>query len=232
MARLPGRPAAGVGQCRPGRAGPLLTGGRRVVLWRHGQTLWNLENRFQGSTDVALDEIGLEQAARGASLLAALEPAKIVSSTLQRAAATAAALAALTGLDVTYDDRLRERSGGSWEGMTGSEIWRRFPEQASVWQPADGETEVEVGDRVHAAFVDAVAATPRGATLVLVSHGGAVRCGVGRVLSLPEDVWWRLGPLGNCSWSMLGEASGDGRGWRLLEHNAGTLPEPVLSDDR
>ena len=181
---------------------------------------------------MALDEVGVEQAARGASLLAALEPAKIVSSPLQRAAATAAALAVLTGLEVTYDERLRERSGGSWEGLTGSEIWQRYPEQASAWQPADGEAEPEVGDRVAAAFADAVASTRRGQTLVLVSHGGAVRCGVGRVLGLPEEVWWRLGPLGNCSWSMLGEASGDGRGWRLLEHNAGTLPEPVLSDDR
>jgi probable phosphoglycerate mutase len=201
-------------------------------MWRHGQTLWNLEQRFQGSTDVALDQVGIDQAARGASLLAALRPAKIVSSPLQRATVTAAALAKLTGLKVTYDDRLRERFGGSWEGLTGSEIWSRYPEQARQWQPVDGETEPEVGDRVAAAFADAVAATDRGQTLVLVSHGGAVRCGVGRVLGLPEEVWWRLGPLGNCSWSMLGETGGPGHGWRLLEHNAGTLPEPVLSDDR
>ena len=156
----------------------------------------------------------------------------IVSSPLQRAASTAAALAARTGLHVSSDDRLRERSGGSWEGLTGSEIWQRYPEHASAWQPHDGEREPVVGDRVAAAFADAVADTPPGQTLVLVSHGGAVRCGLGRILGLPEETWWRLGPLGNCSWSMLGEASGDGRGWRLLEHNAGTLPEPVLSDDR
>ncbi|MEO6199987.1 MAG: histidine phosphatase family protein [Cryobacterium sp.] len=201
-------------------------------MWRHGQTRWNLERRFQGSTDVALDEVGVEQAVRGASQLAALKPAKIVSSPLQRASTTAAELARLTGLEVSYDDRLRERFGGSWEGLTADEIWERFPEQAGDWQPEDGESEFEVGDRVAAAFADAVAATGLGETLVMVSHGGAVRCGVGRVLGLREEVWWRLGPLGNCSWSMLGEASGDDRGWRLLEHNAGTLPEPVLSDDR
>lgn len=169
---------------------------------------------------------------RGAGLLAALQPAKIVSSPLQRASATSAALARLTGLDVSYDDRLRERFGGSWEGLTGQEIWARFPAQAQAWQPDDGEHEPTVGDRVAAAFADAVAGTPGGQTLVLVSHGGAIRCGVGRVLGLPEELWWRLGPLGNCSWSMLGEANGDDRGWRLLEHNAGTLPERVLSDDR
>jgi len=181
---------------------------------------------------VALDQVGVDQAARGASLLAALQPVKIVSSPLQRASTTAAALATLTGLDVTYDDRLRERFGGSWEGLTGREIWERYPDQAGEWQPADGEREPEVGDRVAASFAHAVAATPHGETLVLVTHGGAARCGLGRVLGLPQQLWWRLGPLGNCSWSVLGEASGDDRGWRLLEHNAGTLPEPVLSDDR
>jgi probable phosphoglycerate mutase len=174
-------------------------------VWRHGQTLWNLEHRFQGSTDIPLDEVGIAQAARGASLLAGLAPSRIVSSPLSRASATADALATLTALPVAYDPRLVERFGGSWEGLTGDEIWARFPDEA-------------------------------GETLVLVSHGGAARCGIGLILGLPQEVWWRLGPLGNCSWSVLGEAGieapGTSRGWRLLEHNAGTLPEPVLSDDR
>jgi probable phosphoglycerate mutase len=202
------------------------------VLWRHGQTIWNLENRFQGSTDVPLDEVGRAQATRAASLLAALQPARIVSSDLKRALVTASALADLTGLPVSHDARLQERFGGSFEGLTGSEIWARFPDQAATWQPVDGETEAEVGERVAAAFADAVADLPLDGTLVLVSHGFAARCGLGRVLGLPQEVWWRLGPLGNCSWSIVGESGGPHPGWRLLEHNAGTLPEPVLSDDR
>src|SRR5699024_2256638 len=101
-----------------------------------------------------------------------------------------------------------------------------------IWQPADGESEHEVGERMAAGLGDVVAATPPRATVVVVSHGAALRCGIARMLGLPDEVWWRLGPLGNCSWSLLGEARGDGRGWRLLEHNAGTLPEPVMSDDR
>lgn len=155
-----------------------------------------------------------------------------MSSPLQRAASTAAALATVTSLDVSYDDRLVERYGGQWEGLSNSEIWERYPEHAVVWQPADGETEDDVALRVTAALEDAVAATPDGETVVVVSHGGALRCGISRFLGLPEELWWRMGPLGNCSWSILGDAWGDSRGWRLLEHNAGTLPEPVLSDDR
>jgi probable phosphoglycerate mutase len=50
-----------------------------------------------------------------------------------------------------------------------------------------------------------------------------------RLLGLPEEVFGALGPLSNCSWSVVGQRY---RRWRLLEHNAGTLPEPILSDDR
>jgi glucosyl-3-phosphoglycerate phosphatase len=64
---------------------------------------------------------------------------------------------------------------------------------------------------------------------VIVSHGAAIRLGTSKFLGLPEDLWSVLGPLSNCCWSVLGQRR---RSWRLVEHNAGTLPEPVLSDDR
>jgi probable phosphoglycerate mutase len=181
---------------------------------------------------VPLDETGLAQAERGASLLAALMPDLIVSSPLQRAAATAEALARLTGLSVSYDDRLVERHGGSWEGLTDVDIRAGWPESTLAWQPPDGETEHAVGERAGAAMADVAHAIPAGGTAVVVSHGGALRAGIGRFLGLPNDWWWVLGPLNNCCWSVLGGVEGDERGWRLLEHNAGTLPEPVLSDDR
>src|SRR4051794_21393374 len=96
------------GEVSAGRAGR----GRRVILWRHGQTSWNVERRFQGSTDVALTEAGLAQARRAARLLVTLKPDAIVASDLQRAANTAAELAVLTGLDVTHDEGLRETYAG------------------------------------------------------------------------------------------------------------------------
>ena len=64
---------------------------------------------------------------------------------------------------------------------------------------------------------------------VVVSHGAALRLGASRLLGLPEEVFGALGPLSNCSWSVVGQRRDR---WRLLEHNAGTLPEPILSDDR
>ena len=70
---------------------------RRLVLWRHGRTAWNSASRFQGQEDVPLDEVGLDQVRRAAQILAGMKPTRIVSSDLQRAHATAMALADVTG---------------------------------------------------------------------------------------------------------------------------------------
>jgi glucosyl-3-phosphoglycerate phosphatase len=202
---------------------------RKIVLWRHGQTTWNVERRFQGTTDIPLDETGVEQAARSARLLAALAPTAIVSSPLRRAAATAQALADVTGLTVIHDPGLIERGGGAWEGLTNQEIRTRYPDEHAIWQPPGGETAEEVAKRFAEALERALECLPDGGPLVVVSHGAAVRIGMLNWLGFPEELWSRFGGLSNCSWSVLEE----GRlGWRLVEHNAGTLPEPVLSDDR
>jgi probable phosphoglycerate mutase len=204
------------------------------VLWRHGQTVWNAERRFQGQSDIPLDGTGQEQAERAARLLAALRPDLIVSSDLTRAAGTAAALGRLTGLEVTIDKDLRERSGGVWEGLTDTEIRTRYPAEHASWTPPDGEPSAVVADRVAAALHRAAeAVTDPGLTTglaVVVSHGAALRLGMSRLLGMPDELFGVLGPLSNCSWSVLGRRNGR---WRLVEHNAGTLPEPiVLSDDR
>jgi broad specificity phosphatase PhoE len=203
---------------------------RRVVLWRHGQTAWNLEHRFQGKSDIPLDDTGVAQAERAARLLAALRPTAILSSPLQRAVRTADSLAAVTGLPVAEDPDLAERGGGAWEGLTNAEIRLRYPAEYAVWQPPDGETGAEVAKRVGAALDRAIGRLPADGLLVAVSHGAALRLGLAQLLGFPEELWDRLGGLSNCCWSVLGEMR-DG-GWRLVEHNAGTLPEPVLSDDR
>ena len=203
--------------------------GPRLVLWRHGQTVWNFEDRFLGQTDIPLDETGVAQAERAARLLAALGPDAIFASDLTRAASTAAPLARLTGLLVSYDKDLRERHGGEWEGLTGPEIRSGYPAEYRTWSPPGGETATGVADRVHGALERIIETLRPGGLAVVVSHGAALRLGMCKLLSLPEDVWDTIGPLSNCSWSVLATRRGH---WRLMEHNAGTLPEPVLSDDR
>ncbi|MFC3521623.1 histidine phosphatase family protein [Streptomonospora nanhaiensis] len=203
---------------------------RRILCWRHGQTAWNAEKRFQGQTDIPLNERGLAQAERAAGLLARLRPDAIVSSDLSRAATTAGFLARATGLRVELDKGLRERFGGRWEGLTTPEIRERWPEENARMEIPDGEDILAVGERVQEAVLRALPRVPEGGLLVVVGHGAALRAGINRMIGLPPEIRQALGPIGNCAWSVLGPHGG---GWRLLEHNATSLPEThPLSDDR
>jgi glucosyl-3-phosphoglycerate phosphatase len=195
----------------------------RLVAWRHGQTTFNVERRFQGQTDVPLNALGREQAAMAARYLAALRPDAIFSSDLSRASQTAGYLARLTGLDVQLDKDLRERHGGSWEGMTADEIRARYPTLVESWNPPDGESARAVADRASAALERIADTLADGQTAVVVAHGAALGLAISRVLGIPEELR-PLGPFGNCHWSLLSRRRGK---WRLLEHNVGMLPEPV-----
>jgi probable phosphoglycerate mutase len=211
--------------------------GRRIVLWRHGQTQWNVESRFQGQLDPPLDDVGVEQAARSASVLAALRPAVLVTSDLQRARSTADALAGVTGLDVNEYAGLREIELGTWQGLTRPEVAERFPEEYAAWLAGEdvsrghGETYAEVGERCTTVLRSVASELGSGGVAVAVVHGGTARSAIGSMLELDPAQWWRLAPLGNCRWSVLIEAD---RGWRLEEHNAGQLPsaDEGRGDDR
>jgi probable phosphoglycerate mutase len=200
------------------------------VLWRHGQTQWNVTGAGSRARPTSpLDEVGQQQAERAPACSRRPQPAPIFSSDLIRAVATAAPLAQLTGLTVTPDKDLRERYGGLWEGLTDAEIRARYPVEHSQWRPPEGETSTVVAERACTAMERIADAMTPGTLAVVVSHGAALRLGAARLLGLPEELWGAVGPLANCAWSVLGRRRGR---WRLIEHNAGTLPEPVLSDDR
>jgi broad specificity phosphatase PhoE len=208
---------------------------RRLVLWRHGRTAWNVEGRAQGSTDVPLDEVGREQARDAAARLASLRPSLLWSSTLSRATATAAELAALTGLHVHADARLQEINTGERQGLTLDELRERFPDVWRAFMAGDelprargGETEAEVADRMSATMHEATERLGAGEVGVLVSHGVSIRVGLCRFLGLPHGHWHTLAGVSNCAWVVVEEWR---RGWRLVDYNAGSLPEPVLSDD-
>ncbi len=212
---------------------------RHIVFWRHGRTAWNAERRFQGQTDVPLDETGLTQAARAATSLARMRPHRIISSDLSRARATAEALAGLTGLTVDEDIALRETFAGEWQGLTRTELEERFGAELADWsagseiRPGGGETRREVADRMVSSIDRALADVPPGQTLVVATHGGSARAAIGALLGLPIEHWAALGVLANCAWSVLEEnASERGPRWRLQEYNAGSLPVTALADDR
>jgi broad specificity phosphatase PhoE len=204
-----------------------------LVLWRHGRTEWNATGRIQGQLDPPLDDVGVEQAAAAAAVLAGLAPAAIVASDLERAAVTADALASRAGLAVKSDPRLREIGLGTWEGLLREEVEERYPDEFSAWirgediRRGGGETYAEVGARGAAAVLEALDAAD--ALVIAVTHGGTARSTIGVLLELDPDAWWRLGPLGNCRWSVLVEAD---HGWRLVEHNAGVPDVAVAVEER
>ncbi len=200
---------------------------RRLLVWRHGRTEWNATGRFQGQLDPPLDAEGRAQAARTAPHLAAAlhgTEAVLVSSDLQRAADTAAALAPLRGVELRVDERLREHGLGCWEGLTRDEVAERLPDQYADWQAGrpvpgrGGEAQADVAARALAAVAD----LPAVAAAVLVTHGGTAGRLLEALLGLGPEHRRVFGPLGNCHWSELAFHSS---GWRLMRHNL-SVPGP------
>lgn len=196
----------------------------QVVLWRHGRTGHNAASRWQGQLDVALDEVGAEQARAAAEVLAGRRPGRLVSSDLSRARDTAAELAALTGLLIETDTALREVDGGEWQGLTGVEIEQRWPLEYAAWRRGEDvviggrERRSDVGQRVWTAIEGYAAATD--GVLVVVSHGMALRTALLRLLGLPVEAWTAVGPLGNARWASVDRGRS---GWLLTEFNVGAL---------
>jgi probable phosphoglycerate mutase len=209
----------------------------RVVLWRHGQTDWNVENRFQGHSDIPLNKVGHYQASEAAKVLAALRPDRIISSDLIRAQETAAPLASLTDIKVEINPNLRETDGGLWEGKLASENRATHGELFANWYEGGDEPAGVTGERRSDVARRAVAVIEKettnfSGTIVFVTHGGTVRSVLGSILKLPIAQWGVIGGLSNACWSILELTKHHtGSRWYLAEHNAGSLPEPVFGDD-
>jgi broad specificity phosphatase PhoE len=149
-----------------------------LLLVRHGETDWNRDGRWQGHSDTHLNDTGREQA-RGVA--AALPDVDVIyASDLARACETAEIIAAELGRDVRTDARLRERAFGSWEGLSAPEIDEQFGEELARWRVGDGAGAVDAepfeafARRIHAFLDDVLAAHPD-ETVLVVSHGGAIR---------------------------------------------------------
>ena len=154
----------------------------RLIAVRHGETAWNVEARLQGQLDIPLNERGADQARRAARSLADDRPDVVVSSDLARARATAEAIASFNQVPLFLDAGLRERSFGSFEGMTHNEVAQRWPEQSQRWRSRDPDFAPGDGESLRVFFERCVEATLRiaeahaGKTIVLVAHGGVLDC--------------------------------------------------------
>lgn len=206
---------------------------RRLVLLRHGQTEWNAGSRMQGQLDTDLTDLGREQAAAAAEVLAKRQPVTIVSSDLRRALDTATALGERAGVAVRVDERLRETHLGDWQGLTHIEVDAQAPGARLAWRddarwaPHGGESRVDVAARSVPLVQELLAAeSDWGADgydrpVVLVAHGGLIAALTGALLDLPVDNWPVLGGMGNASWAQLsGHVVDEAIKWRLDVWNA------------
>ncbi len=200
----------------------------RWCVWRHGQTTYNVERRFQGQSDVPLNEVGLRQAAEAARYLAALRP---VGDLLLRPE-PGLGHGRRAGAADRADRAAGQGPAGARRRVVGGPD--RDRDQGAVPARAGDLDAAGRGARPgRRGSGDCRAGADRGrhcraaSTAVVVSHGAALGMAVARLLQIP----WEprvLGPFGNCRWSVL---SRRGARWRLLEHNVGILPDLVGDGD-
>ena len=177
---------------------------RRLVLVRHGESVWNVEKRVQGQTCRGLTEHGHVQAARTGEWLGAwLGEAPVVSSDLGRCVDTAAPIAAALGVRPVTDVTLRERSFGRWEGLDRDGLEADDPERYARWRAGEdviaevgGESDAVLRERAGRAFSTLLDADDGADTVVAVTHGGTIWYGVHELLRIAG---YRLGAVHNAS---------------------------------
>lgn len=190
-----------------------------VHLARHGESVWNVENRYQGQADSGLTTLGRRQAESLGLALAQLVPAPdlVLSSDLPRAADTARPYAERVGALVRSDAALREVGVGDWSGRAFTEIAAEFPDTvAAIRSGADlprggGETFGQVRDRLLRALAGAterLGAAAGDRVVIAFTHGGPIRLAAAAAVGLPSPGHAGFAPPGNCSVTTINYHSG------------------------
>lgn len=170
----------------------------RLIIIRHGETLYNIDHRLTGQDETPLSVTGEQQALAVGNYLATESLDCIVSSDLQRAYKTAQAIAQHHGLSVEKDPLLREHSLGVWQGKTMTEVQASDPETYRLWRedplqyaPGGGETLAQFRDRIAQAFQYWFERYPDG-TVVWVAHAGVVGTTICLLLEIDPTRRWQF----------------------------------------
>jgi broad specificity phosphatase PhoE len=164
-----------------------------LICVRHGRTAWNAERRFQGQTDVPLDEEGLAQAQALAAHLRGERFDIAVSSDLARARTTAERICRGRAVELEFAPELREMRFGAWEGLTWDEIVRRWPELDERYEKSPrtytaegGESWDELCARVEGLLRRVAARLEPDGRALIVCHAGVLHAIVHGVTSAAE----------------------------------------------
>lgn len=209
--------------------------GTLLCLARHGETADNAARIFQGQAGSGLNRLGRAQAARLAERMRRFPPAAIIASDLERAAETARYVSEACGVPLELDPGLREVDVGAWTGKAYDEVATLYPEEWAAWEAGvdvrrgGGETYAELALRVGAA-IDRIAAryaTAQGRILV-VSHGGAIKSWIAKLLGVSPDGLRALAGVANAALTVV-ERDARGRhrlhSWNDAAHLEGLIVE-------
>jgi alpha-ribazole phosphatase len=149
-------------------------------LIRHAQTLWNSQNRIQGSSDIKLNEVGQKQAKLLEKYFEDRKVGVLYSSPRIRAIQTAETLVEKFGLPINIEKDLAEMNLGVWEGLTPEEINSKYNNAYELWKTAPTQVEIPNAEpheifrkRVREAFVKIVA-RHAAQDIAIVTHGGPI----------------------------------------------------------
>ncbi len=170
----------------------------KLYLVRHGETDYNKTFRFQGQTDIPLNETGLDQARQVGEHFRDIPLAAVYSSSLKRAFSTAEAIAEPKGLTPVACDEFMELNFGKWEGMHSqviaeeyAEDWEAYFRHPGSYQIPGGESMRQVQERSYARLKEILAAHPEG-DVAVVAHGGIIRVLVCTLLGMDLDRVWNI----------------------------------------
>jgi len=162
----------------------------RLILARHGETVWNREGRIMGHSDIDLTELGREQAARLGAALKDENVAALYSSSLTRTIETADEIARFHNVEVIPDDGLMELDAGDLDGLTVDELMARYGEFLKEWTTGGpfvrvpgGESMADLQGRTWEVVQRLVNRHVDG-TVVVVSHSLAIQSIVCKALDI------------------------------------------------
>lgn len=166
-----------------------------IYLFRHGQTRWNLERRFQGQKDSPLSPLGIEQSEKMAEQLKEIDPDVIVTSTLKRAKDTARIALNKWGrdFDVLEMEELQESAFGLWEGMRIDDVMRDFPQQFDLHRnhphlyKMEGAESPEVVQKRGLLGLKKLVSRFGGKKIVAVTHGMLIQCVLSAIRNIPLE---------------------------------------------
>lgn len=175
----------------------------RLILVRHGETEWNRQMRYQGQTDIELNETGIWQAERAADRIASEKIDAIYSSDLKRARETARIIASKHGMRqmVKETPLLREMNFGDYEGLTFDQLdekYRLIFSASPTWRSRgpqerapNGESIADLAARIDR-FRDQLSQHNPEETILIAAHGGALQVLICQLLEIGLDHWWQI----------------------------------------